>query len=102
MNKTVNLNGIDSIIHEKVRLGIMSILMVHNEAEFTYLKEMLELTSGNLNAHLKVLEDNGYIRVKKEFVGRKPRTTYQLTSKGKKMFKKYVSALKKIISARER
>jgi DNA-binding HxlR family transcriptional regulator len=75
----------------------MSILIVHNEAEFTYLKKMLELTSGNLNAHLKVLEDNGYIKVKKEFVERKPRTTYKLTPTGKKMFKKYVAELEKII-----
>jgi DNA-binding MarR family transcriptional regulator len=102
MSMAVNLSEIDNIIHEKARLGIMSILMVHNEAEFIYLKDMLELTSGNLNAHLKVLEDNGYIKVKKEFVGRKPRTTYKLTPKGRKMFNKYVSTLEKIISTREK
>lgn len=87
----------DDIIHSKIRLGVMSILVTAESAQFTYLKEITEATDGNLSVHLKKLEDAGYISVQKQFVHRKPQTLCRITSKGRKAFEKYVDALEKII-----
>ena len=88
---------LDDIIHSKIRLGVMSILMTAESAQFTYLKEVLEATEGNLSVHLKKLEDAGYIKVEKKFVRRKPQTLLKITSKGRKAFEKYLEVLEKII-----
>ena len=76
----------------------MSILMVNEAADFNRLKELLELTDGNLASHLKALENAEYILVEKTFVGRKPNTRYSATIKGKKEFKKHIEALEKLIN----
>jgi DNA-binding MarR family transcriptional regulator len=85
------------VIHQKARLGIMSTLLALGEADFKLLKETLSLSDGNLSTHLALLEERGYITVRKEFRGRKPRTTAQPTDSGRAAFQEYLSALERII-----
>ena len=84
---------INKAFESKVRLGIMAVLMVNDEIDFNRLKELLDLTDGNLASHARALEELGYIRYKKTFVGRKTKTTYQATPEGKKAFSDHLSAL---------
>jgi DNA-binding MarR family transcriptional regulator len=88
---------LDKAIHQKARLGIMSILMASQEADFNYLKDRLKLTDGNLSSHLSLLEKEKYINIKKKFVKKKPRTLCQMTDKGRQAFKEYLENLEKII-----
>ena len=88
---------LDKVIHQKARLGIMSILIAMEEAEFNYLKERLKLSDGNLSSHLSILEKDKYIKVRKKFVKKKPKTLYQLTEKGRQAFLEYMNDLEKII-----
>ncbi len=94
-NIIANLN---KAFDNRVRLGIMSILMVNDDVDFNALKEMLNLTDGNLASHLKALEATGYVVMRKEFVGRKPRTSYSATASGKIAFKTHLDALEKLIN----
>lgn len=75
----------------------MSLLMVNDSVEFNKLKDLLEVTDGNLASHITMLEKNNYVSVKKEFVGRKPLTTYSATTRGKKAFSEHLDALEKLI-----
>ena len=87
-------------IHQPVRLQIMAALVTlgkDEEVDFTYLRDMLEVTDGNLGAHLRKLEESGYITIKKEFVDRKPRSFISATQKGRKVFQDHVEALESII-----
>ena len=84
----------------RVRLGVMSILMVNDWVEFKTLKEMLGLTDGNLASHLKTLESKNFIKVSKQFVGRKPQTTYAVTKEGRKAFNEHLDALEALIKNR--
>lgn len=77
----------------------MSLLMVEEWVEFTRIKQMLELTDGRLASHVKVLEDEGFLILKKEFVGRKPKTSYKATNLGKKAFQEHLIALEKLIKS---
>lgn len=79
------------------RLGIMSILAVNDWVEYNTLKELLNLTDGNLASHLKALEANEYIAVRKQFIGRKPQTTYSATETGKQAFKAHLDALEALL-----
>jgi DNA-binding MarR family transcriptional regulator len=88
---------LDDIIHSRIRLAIMSLLITVEEAEFTFIREKVHATDGNLGMHLKKLEDAGYLAVKKEFVERKPTTSYKLTLKGRKAFALYVEKLEQLI-----
>jgi DNA-binding PadR family transcriptional regulator len=81
----------DKAFENVIRLRIMSILMVNTEYDFNSFKEILEVTDGNLASHLKNLEKQEYISVKKSFVGRKPMTTYTATEKGKKAFREHLA-----------
>lgn len=92
------LSGLDDTIHAKARLGIMAILMAQDSADFTELKRSLNLTEGNLGAHLRILEEAGYITVSKDFVNRRPRTTCRASEKGRAAFLAYVNELKRIIT----
>ena len=89
--------NINKIFDHRIRLGIMSILMVNEYADFNTLKELLGATDGNLASHLKNLEGKNYVEVKKEFVGRKPQTTYAVTDTGKQAFSEHLNALEKIL-----
>lgn len=91
------LDSLDEVIHQKVRLGVMFTLVASDEADFRLLKETLGLTDGNLSIHITKLEDAGYITVRKEFVRKKPHTTYAPTEKGREAFRMYLSALEKIV-----
>ena len=88
---------LNKAIHQKARLGIMSILMASNEVEFNYLKERLKLTDGNLSSHLSILEKEKYIKIKKKFVKKKPKTLCQITDIGRQDFEEYLENLEKII-----
>ncbi|CAM1341986.1 transcriptional regulator [Tenacibaculum sp. FZY0031] len=94
--KNIILN-INKAFDHRIRLGIMSVLMVNEYAEFTTLKELLGATDGNLASHTKALEKVEFIRIEKQFIGRKPNTRYYATELGKLEFKKHIDALEKLI-----
>lgn len=94
-NPILNLN---KAFENKVRLGVMAALMVNSKLSFNELKELLELTDGNLASHLKALEKAEYIVVNKSFIGRKPNTTYKITNTGKKAFELHLKALEELIN----
>jgi DNA-binding HxlR family transcriptional regulator len=91
------LININKAFESKARLGIMSVLMVNEQLDFNSLKELLDLTDGNLASHLKALEEGEYIAVNKQFVGRKPNTTYRATDTGRKAFEAHLHALETLI-----
>jgi DNA-binding MarR family transcriptional regulator len=91
------LENLDKAFESRVRLGIMAILMVNEQVDFNQLKELLDVTDGNLASHLKQLEASEYIGVQKQFVGRKPNTTYFATEQGKKAFNNHLNALEELI-----
>ena len=92
------LAELNPIIHSQLRLAIMSLLISVEEADFSYLKDKTKATSGNLSVQLDKLSNAGYIRVKKEFVGKKTRTTCQLTEEGKSAMEEYVRDLKSYLN----
>ena len=92
------LTDINKAFDHRIRLGIMSILMVNEYADFNTLKEILEVTDGNLASHLKALEKENFIAIEKQFIGRKPNTRYSTTTTGKKAFKNHIKALERIIN----
>ncbi|MDR1092220.1 MAG: transcriptional regulator [Prevotella sp.] len=92
------ISGLNKVFDSRVRLGIMSILMVNDSVDFNTMKELLEVTDGNLASHLKALEKEEIIEVKKQFVGRKPNTSYKVTPRGDELFKKHIDALEKLIN----
>ena len=83
----LNLEDINKAFESKARLGIMSVLLVNESIDFVSLKNLLELTDGNLASHTRNLEELGYIRSYKQFIGRKPNTTFSVTPEGKEAFK---------------
>lgn len=91
------LAELDPLLHSQLRLGIMSILMSVELAEFTFLKEKTNSTAGNLSVQLDKLSEAGYINIEKSFKGKKPLTTCKITKKGIKAFEEYVNALKQYI-----
>ena len=91
------ITNINKAFDHRIRLGIMSILMVNEYADFNMLKELLEVTDGNLASHTKALEKVEYISVEKQFIGRKPNTRYATTKLGRTAFKKHIEALEKLI-----
>ncbi len=94
MNPILHLN---KVFDNRIRLGIMSALMVNEEINFNDLKELLQITDGNLASHIKGLEESGYIQVQKGFIGRKTNTTYKATEAGFLAFKQHLAALEKMI-----
>ena len=94
---------LNETIHQPVRLRIMAALVTladNDEVDFTYLRDLLEVTDGNLGAHLRKLEEAGYIAVNKTFVDRKPRTYVSATAAGRKVFKEHVAALEAILKSK--
>ncbi|WP_341220924.1 transcriptional regulator [Polaribacter atrinae] len=94
--KNIILN-INKAFDHRIRLGIMSVLMVNEYADFNTLKELLGATDGNLASHTKALEKVDFIKVEKQFISRKPNTKYLATELGKMEFKKHIEALEKLI-----
>ena len=89
---------LDPIIHSQLRLAIMTILVSVEEADFNYLKEQTQATSGNLSVQLDKLSTAGYIQINKEFVGKKTHTSCQMTDAGRKAFEEYVENLKSYLN----
>ena len=88
---------LDDIIHSRIRLAVMSVLVSVEEADFTFLRDKVNATDGNISVHLRKLEEAGYIAVNKTFVDRKPTTSYRLTAKGRKAFELYIERLESFI-----
>jgi DNA-binding PadR family transcriptional regulator len=97
MIKGFDINSLNKAFENRIRLGAMSLLVVNDKIDFNTLKDMLDVTDGNLASHLSALEKTGYIVVHKQFVGKKPRTTYSVTEEGHKAFSKHLDALEKLI-----
>lgn len=95
------IQHLNKVFDSRVRLGIMSALVVNTDVNFNDLKELIQVTDGNLASHLKTLEENEYIRVEKGFVGRKTNTIYVATKAGEKAFRTHLDALEKMIRSLE-
>lgn len=99
----MNLTGdLDDAVHQRIRLGMLVLLREVGRADFTFLRDTLELTDGVVHRHMKVLEDAGYIEVEKGYEGRRPRTWARLSSAGKAALDKEIAALKRIVAHVER
>jgi DNA-binding HxlR family transcriptional regulator len=92
--------SLNKLFENRVRLGVMSILVVNNSCDFNDLKESLGVTDGNLASHLKALEENKVIKVNKQFIGRKPNTSYSITESGTLLFHNHINALENLIKSR--
>lgn len=95
------IDNINKLFDHRIRLGIMSILMVNDDVDFNRLKELLDVTDGNLASHTKTLEKAAYIKIEKSFIGKKPNTKYIITRLGKEAFKKHIDALEHLIRNQE-
>jgi len=93
------IENLNKIFDSRIRLGIMSALMVNTAINFNELKELLNITDGNLASHLKTLEENDFVKVHKGFIGKKTNTTYSVTKAGEKAFKSHLAALEKMIGS---
>lgn len=91
------ISKLNKAFDHRIRLGIMSILVVNEDADFKTLKELLDVTDGNLASHAKALEKENFITVEKSFIGRKPNTKYIATNSGIKAFKAHVDALENLL-----
>lgn len=94
------MSELDNIIHQPVRLRVMSVMValeIGEQMDFVYLRNLLKVTDGNLGAHLVKLEEAGYVSIEKTFVARKPRTFISVTGKGRDAFAGHITALKQII-----
>ena len=91
------LKDLNKAFENKIRLGIMSALVVNDYLDFNSLKDLLDATDGNLATHLKSLEKSQYITYKKEFLDRKPNTKYSVTDEGRKAFVKHIKAIEQLL-----
>ena len=97
MGAQFDIAKIDDVIHGRLRLGVMAYLANHEVADFNELKNVLEVTQGNLSVQLRKLEEAEYVTIEKGFLGRKPRTQVRLTAAGRKAFAAYLETLSKLI-----
>ena len=91
------ISNLNKAFESRIRLGIMSVLMVNEAVDFNRMKELLELTDGNLASHIKALEGLNYIQSSKQFIGRKPNTQYSITDEGRTAFQDHLNALEQLI-----
>ena len=91
------IQNINKAFDHRIRLGIMSVLMVNESADFNMLKELLGVTDGNLASHTKALESENYILIEKQFIGKKPNTRYIASREGKQAFREHIEALERLI-----
>ena len=101
MPREESQSALDSLFLSRIRLGIMAALVGGDELDFTFLKEALETTDGNLGAHLRRLEEAGMIRSRKRFIARRPNTSYKITAKGGTAFADYVQGLAALLGLAE-
>jgi DNA-binding MarR family transcriptional regulator len=98
----IRFDKLDKAFENRVRLQIMSVLVANNRYDFNSLKDLLDITDGNLASHLKALEKEEYIMVHKSFLGRKPNTNYEATDEGKKAFKDHLNTLEQLINQQKK
>ncbi|UOR05607.1 transcriptional regulator [Hymenobacter aerilatus] len=91
------IHTLNKAFDNRVRLGVMAVLMTTDSVSFNDLKEALDLTDGNLASHVSALEKAGYVTVTKQFVGKKPNTTYTASAEGKQAFQEHLNALEKLL-----
>lgn len=96
----MNIQNLNKAFENRIRLGIMSVLLVNDAVDFRFMKDTLKLTDGNLASHSSALEKLGYIAIIKQFIGKKPNTSYSVTKLGEKAFKDHLSALEELIKLR--
>jgi DNA-binding HxlR family transcriptional regulator len=94
------IEDLNKAFESRIRLGIMSVLMVNSWVDFGTMKEMLNITDGNLASHITALEKMDFVQVKKQFVGKKPNTSYAITKQGKKAFSEHLDALENLLKKR--
>lgn len=97
MSKKLNIGDLNKAFDNRVRLGIMTMLLAQEWCDFTAFKDNLNLTDGNLASHIKALEEDGYIEVRKSFIGKRPNSSYRATKHGKKAFLNHLETLQQII-----
>ncbi|HWZ22011.1 MAG TPA: transcriptional regulator [Cytophagaceae bacterium] len=95
------IQNINKAFENRIRLGVMSILMVNDWVDFNTLKELLQVTDGNLASHITALEKEEYIQVRKAFIGKKPNTSFAVSKAGRKAFQEHLNALENLIKARK-
>ncbi len=95
------ITNLNKAFENRIRLGVMSVLMVNDWVDFSRLKELLDVTDGNLASHITALEKEEYIQVRKAFIGKKPNTSYTISKAGKKAFQEHLDALENLIKARK-
>ena len=93
------IGELNKAFESRVRLGIMSILLVNESVDFNMLKELLQVTDGNIASHITALEKFKYIEIRKQFIGKKPNTSYAVTKSGKKAFADHLDALERLIKS---
>ena len=93
-----SINKLDKAFENRVRLGVMSVLIGSGQSDFNTIKSMLKVSDGNLASHIKALEELGYIETIKQFIGRKPNTSYIATESGEKAFKNHINALSELLN----
>lgn len=91
------IENLDKVFESRIRLGVMSILVVSDSVDFNTLKQMLNVTDGNLASHTSALEKNKYIKIKKKIIGKKTNTTYSVTDSGRGAFTNHLNALEQLI-----
>ena len=94
------IGQLNKAFDSRVRLGIMSVLIVNEWVEFSTLKELLQITDGNLASHISALEKIKYLKVKKQFIGKKPNTSFSITAEGRKAFKEHLDGLEKLLKGK--
>ncbi len=95
----IDFNGLDTTVHGPLRLGVLTALQLDGSHDFTSLKKRLEAVDGSLGLQLQKLEEAGYINANKAFVGRRPKTTYHLTKKGRTALAQYLDTLQRLLAA---
>ena len=95
------IQNINKAFENRIRLGVMSILMVNDWVDFNTLKELLQVTDGNLASHITALEKEEYIQVRKAFIGKKPNTSFAVSKAGRKAFQEHLTALENLIKTRK-
>lgn len=93
----VDFNGLDTVVHGPVRLGVITALQVEGPLDFTTLVKRFEIADGAMGVHLRKLEEAGYIATKRQFVGRRPKSTYRITTAGRRALGRYLETMQEII-----
>jgi predicted ArsR family transcriptional regulator len=99
--QSVDFNGLDTVVHGPIRLGVLTSLQIDGPLDFTHLKQRLDVADGAIGTHLMKLEEAGYVACKKAFVGRRPKSTYRITPTGRHALRSYLLTLRKVIDAVE-